>query len=90
MDLAKSRATAQDAISALGLKQEPASLIGRITVTQPLDTVLIKISARASTPREAQQLADAWVAALKRQVDAVENPSGKADPGPAHRAHRVG
>lgn len=78
VDLAKSRATAQDAISALGLKQDPAGLIGRITVAQPLDTVLIKISARASMPREAQQLADAWVAALKRQVDAVENPSGKA------------
>ena len=45
-------------------------------MNQPLDTVLIKISARAATPRDAQQLADAWVAALKRQVDAVENPSG--------------
>ena len=39
----------------------------------------IKISARAATPREAQQLADAWVAALARQVQAVENPTGKAE-----------
>ena len=76
VDLAKSRATAQDVIQALGLDAQPAGLIGRISVNQPLDTVLIKISARAATPRDAQQLADAWVAALKRQVDAVENPSG--------------
>jgi len=76
VDLARSRATAQDVIQALGLDVQPAGLIGRISVNQPLDTVLIKISARAATPRDAQQLADAWVAALKRQVDAVENPSG--------------
>jgi hypothetical protein len=48
-------------------------------VTQPLDTVLIEISARASTPRAAQALADAWVQALKSQVDSVENPTGAAD-----------
>jgi capsular exopolysaccharide synthesis family protein len=78
VDLAKSRATALDVIETLGLDAQPAGLIGRITVKQPLDTVLIKVSARASTPRDAQQLADAWVAALARQVAAVENPGGKA------------
>jgi capsular exopolysaccharide synthesis family protein len=76
VDLAKSRATAQDVIEDLDLDAAPASLIGRLTVTQPLDTVLIKVSARASSPREAQQLADAWVRALKHQVDQVENPGG--------------
>lgn len=70
---------AQDVITTLGLDAQSAGLIGRITVKQPLDTVLLKISARASTPREAQQLADAWVAALARQVQAVENPTGKAE-----------
>ncbi|HEY7717179.1 MAG TPA: polysaccharide biosynthesis tyrosine autokinase [Pedococcus sp.] len=79
VDLAKSRATAQAVTERLGLRQTPAGLIGRITVTQPLDTVLIRISARAATPREAQQLADAWVAALAAQVQAVENPTGQAD-----------
>ncbi|KRE55075.1 polysaccharide biosynthesis tyrosine autokinase [Phycicoccus sp. Soil748] len=78
VDLAKSRATAQDVINTLGLGAQPAGLIGSITVTQPVDTVLLKISARAATPRGAQQLADAWVAALARQVQAVENPTGKA------------
>ncbi len=78
VDLAKSRATAQTVISDLGLTAAPASLIGAVSVSQPLDTVLIKISARASTPRAAQQLADAWVQALKQQVDQVENPSGSS------------
>jgi tyrosine-protein kinase len=76
VDLAKSRATAQTVIDELGLSVAPASLIGRVSVTQPLDTVLIKVSARAQDPRAAQQLADAWVQALKTQVDGVENPGG--------------
>jgi capsular exopolysaccharide synthesis family protein len=76
VDLATSRATAQTVIDELGLTVAPAALIGQVSVTQPLDTVLIKISAKASSPRAAQALADAWVKALKRQVDEVENPTG--------------
>lgn len=76
VDLAKSRATAQDVIDQLGLTASPAALIGRVSVSQPLDTVLIKISARAGSPAEAQRLADAWVRALSGQVDRVENPNG--------------
>lgn len=76
VDLATSRATARAVIADLGLTVDPAALIGEVTVTQPLDTVLIKVSARAATPRGAQALADAWVRALKRQVDTIENPSG--------------
>ncbi|WP_195908154.1 polysaccharide biosynthesis tyrosine autokinase [Nostocoides sp. HKS02] len=78
VDLATSRPTAQTVIDALHLKVDPAALITMVTVTQPLDTVLIKVSARADTPRAAQALADAWVEAVKTQVDAVENPSGAA------------
>ncbi|MGH3331097.1 MAG: polysaccharide biosynthesis tyrosine autokinase [Nocardioidaceae bacterium] len=57
-----------------------------ITVDQPVDTVLIKITARAGTPREAQELADAWIAALAAQVDQIENPTGEK---PANRLHIV-
>ena len=60
----------------LGLTASPAALIGRVSVSQPIDTVLIKISARAASPVEAQRLADAWVRALSAQVDRMENPSG--------------
>ncbi|MGH3330120.1 MAG: polysaccharide biosynthesis tyrosine autokinase [Nocardioidaceae bacterium] len=78
VDIAKSRATAQDVIGELNLDAEPASLIGHITVDHPVDTVLIKVTARSSTPKQAQKLADAWIAALAAQVDQIENPTGKA------------
>jgi capsular exopolysaccharide synthesis family protein len=55
----------------------PGSLIGEISVSQPLDTVLITISARGPTPEAAQALADAWARALAVQIAHVEHP--KAD-----------
>ncbi len=79
VDIAKSRATAQGVIDELSLQASPAALIGNISVDQPLDTVLIKITARASTPIEAQQLADAWVKALAAQVAQVEDPQRQGD-----------
>lgn len=76
VDLATSRATAQTVIDRLGLTIAPAALVSNVQVSQPVDTVLIKISARSATPISAQQLANAWVQALKSQVDVVENPTG--------------
>lgn len=74
VDIATSRATAQAVIEDLGLDASPAGLVGSISVTQPTDTVLLKITANASTPQEAQQLADAWVRALATQVQKIEDP----------------
>ena len=79
VDIAESRATAQDVIDDLGLDVTPSSLIGKITIEQPDDTVSIKITARADAPKEAQELADAWVRALEKQVKAIENPKGTND-----------
>ena len=78
VDIASSRATASDVIERLGLDDDPSTLIGAISVDQPADTVLLKITARAGTPRQAQRLADAWVSALADQVQQIENPSGRA------------
>lgn len=77
VDIAKSRATAQAAADDLGIDVDPAALVGRISVQQPPDTVLIKISARGDSPKEAQLLADAWVAALAEQVESIEDPQGR-------------
>ncbi|MBA2954564.1 polysaccharide biosynthesis tyrosine autokinase [Nocardioides sp. CGMCC 1.13656] len=76
VDIATSRATAQRVIDDLGLDASPAGLIGDISVEQPIDTVLLKITAKATSPQEAQALADAWVRALASQVDTIENPKG--------------
>lgn len=81
VDIAKSRATASEVINKLGLSADPAALVGSIAVEQPLDTVLIKITARASSPVEARNLADAWVTALASQVAKIEDPTGRAADG---------
>ena len=77
VDLAKSRAVARGAAISMKLNIDPATLINRITVVQPLDTVLIKVTARDATPLAAQKLADAWVSALSDQVATIENPDGE-------------
>ncbi|MCX6399615.1 MAG: polysaccharide biosynthesis tyrosine autokinase [Propionibacteriales bacterium] len=76
VDIATSRATAQQVINDLGLQTSPASLVGRVAVEQLVDTVLIKITVKAGTPEDALQLADAWVAALADQVALIESPDG--------------
>jgi capsular exopolysaccharide synthesis family protein len=63
-----------------GLPQTAGALIGHISATQPLDTVLITINARAEDPKTAATLANAWVNALAAQVTAIDGPK-PLDPG---------
>ncbi|MFW6776029.1 polysaccharide biosynthesis tyrosine autokinase [Nocardioides sp. CPCC 205120] len=79
VDVATSRATAQRVIDQLDLDASPSGLIGQIEVEQPVDTVLLKITARASSPELAQGLADAWVTALAAEVEEIENPDAVPD-----------
>lgn len=79
--IAKSRATAEQVIEDLGIEASPSVLASQITVEQPTDTVLLHITATDTSPERARVLADAWVAALGEQVQALEAPSGKASPG---------
>lgn len=81
VDIATSRAVAELAGDDLGITDNPAGLVGKISVTQPNNTVLIKISAKAASPVEAQQLADAWVKALSTRIAQLENPEGRDAPG---------
>jgi capsular exopolysaccharide synthesis family protein len=57
----------------------PGSLISKISVSQPTDTVLIKIAARGPTPEAAQALADAWAQALAIQIEHVEHPNASEE-----------
>lgn len=77
LEFARSRAVAEDVADSLGLDMEPSVLVTKVEATQPPDTVLIKIVARAGTPELAQELADAWVIALADAVKKVEDPQGK-------------
>jgi capsular exopolysaccharide synthesis family protein len=77
--LAKDRETASLVIDDLGLDTSPEGLVGSIDAAQTPDTVIISITARAGTPEEAQQLADAWVGALAERVKDIE--AGKSSGG---------
>lgn len=72
VDVAQSRAVAQRVIEDLDLDTTPAALINQISVDQPTDTVLLRISANSSSPEQAQAIANAWVKALAAQVAQLE------------------
>jgi capsular exopolysaccharide synthesis family protein len=58
--------------SKTGLPASPGALVGHISVSQPLDTVLLNINARAADPQTAALLANMWVRALADQVAVIE------------------
>jgi len=74
--LAKDRQTATLVIDALDLDTDPSALVGQISVSQPLDTVIIQITAQSTSPEGARALADAWVDALAQRVADVEHAKG--------------
>lgn len=73
LDLAKSRNVAERAIASLGIDANPDTLISQISVSNPIDTATLKISASAGSPQEASDLAEAWVQAIGEQVSELEN-----------------
>jgi capsular exopolysaccharide synthesis family protein len=77
--VATSSRVADRVIHDLGLDTSAGALIGEITVSQPENTVLIDIDARASTPAGAQALANAWVDALAAEVQRIETGGTTSD-----------
>jgi capsular exopolysaccharide synthesis family protein len=76
IDVGSSRAVAQFAIDDLGLSDvQPEELVGRIDVTNPADTVLLKVSATGPTPTDARDLAEAWLRGIAQQIQVLENPA---------------
>ena len=58
-----------NAAASLKLSDSPDALVKRITVTNPEGTNIINIAATASSPKAAQQLADAWMTGLVAVID---------------------
>lgn len=73
VDVATSQGVAEHVIEELNLDDSPAALIGRVAVSNPLDTAVLKVTASASTPEAAQQLAEAWIAGMSAQIAEIEN-----------------
>ncbi|WP_430296317.1 polysaccharide biosynthesis tyrosine autokinase [Sinomonas sp. B1-1] len=87
-NLAKSRAknyksVAESALVAervardLGMDRSPQALASAVTVTVPVDTTEIRVSAKSTDPSEAQRVADAWISALSAQVSEIERSAGQ-------------
>ena len=60
-------------IRQLDLKTTPQVLVEQITASVPLDTVTLRVTAHASTPKQAQALANAWIRALAAEVHKLES-----------------
>lgn len=72
LDIAGWRSVADNAIDDLGLDTTPEELVNRVTVENPDDTVIMRITAEGRTPQEARELAEAWIRAMKIEIDAIE------------------
>src|SRR6187399_699158 len=52
LDIAKSRQVADYAIEQLNVDVPPDALVGRVAVSNPLDTAVLRVSATGSSPEE--------------------------------------
>lgn len=73
IDIAKSTTVAKTAAEDLGLDVAPNQLLQQISVTNPIDTATMKVTAEADTAENARNLAEAWIKAIGQQVSEIEN-----------------
>ena len=74
--VARNRPVMVAVIRALDLRTTPEALARTITVSAPMDTVLIDITARSPSAREAQRIAAATSKYFIQFVNALERPRG--------------
>jgi capsular exopolysaccharide synthesis family protein len=74
--LAASPAVAARVAKTTGSTSPAAALLSRIQANLPDSTAIIEITATGSSPKEAQQLADAWIVGISAQVDELESGGG--------------
>lgn len=74
------RSVAESAIAELGLDATPESVVSRVTVTNPTGTVVLQVSAKASTPEAARDLAEAWIRGMIAEIAAIEGANGATAP----------
>ena len=72
VQVGSSRSAAKRVIDELGLDTTPEALVRSIAITNPIDTVSLEVTANASTPQGASDLAEAWVRAMVAEVNLLE------------------
>ncbi len=75
VDIGGWRSVAEHAIDALGLDTTPQALVSHVSVSNPLDTVIINVSADAASPEAARDLAEAWVGGMVAEINTLETGS---------------
>ncbi|MBK7822453.1 MAG: polysaccharide biosynthesis tyrosine autokinase [Tessaracoccus sp.] len=80
VELGSWRSVAEHAIAELELKDSPEALVRRVTVTNPVDTVVIQVKATGPTPESARDLAAAWVRGMQVEIKRIETPADGGDP----------
>jgi capsular exopolysaccharide synthesis family protein len=76
-DVVTSPSVAEAVITSLGLTYTPQELASRITVTNPLDTVLLDISVRDGDPARAAAIANGVAREFPKFVALLETPAGR-------------
>jgi len=79
IDIGSWRAVAESAIEKLDLDATPEQLITQVTVTNPLDTVNVNVTANADTPEGARDLAQAWLSGMSEQVAKLDQTANGED-----------
>jgi len=83
-DLVDSPAVLQPVIRQLGLATTPEALADAVSASSPLDTVLLDITVRDTSPLRARDVANAVALQFPRLVNRLETPprTGASDPSP--------
>lgn len=79
IDIGSWRSVAEHTIDELGLSTSPEALVSNVNVTNPADTVVVKVTATASTPEHARDIAEAWIRGMVVEIAALEGGTA-ADP----------
>jgi len=81
MEMATWKDVAEGAINELGLNVSADQAFGRITLENPSDTNLIRVTATGENPQAAAALASAWLKSLSTTIDKTEGDGtqGSAD-----------
>lgn len=72
LDIAKSRQVGDYARETLGIEESADVLIGRVRVTNPVDTAVLRVAADGASPSEARDLVEAWIEGMTVVVAELE------------------
>ncbi|MEZ3157403.1 polysaccharide biosynthesis tyrosine autokinase [Microbacterium sp. BWR-S6Y] len=76
IDMGYWRSVAETAKSDLGLPDSPEALVQRVKVSNPVDTVNVRVDATGPTPESARDLAEAWIRGMTAEVDQLQSGGG--------------